>query len=434
MAEQWVSSREPEQADGVADDPSGSGQGAGESSRRTILVIEDQEAVARALTIALRLAGHRVEVAPAPIEAYSLLARRRFDAILLDLNFAPGETDGAAGLACLSRLLADDPAACVLVITAHSGVRIAVEAMRAGARDFVMKPWRNAELAAKVEQAIARAPGAPAVAAPGRAFTAPPEETPRLLGESAAMRELRAVIARVAPTRAGVTLFGPSGSGRTLAARALHARSGDPAPAGLVDLRDPTAWERLGTSASVILRHADRLDAVAQARLLERLGSGPRCLAVVDRPDALTPALRRRLATVELAMPPLAARGDDAVLLARHFVQAAAERFGRAPVALSAAAEQLVRETRWPDEVRGLALVVERAVLLAEGPVIDHAALAPAGPPGLTVAPPSADLAATERAVIAAALRAARHNVTHAAAALGLSRAALYRRMARHGL
>jgi DNA-binding NtrC family response regulator len=136
-------------------------------------------------------------------------------------------------------------------------------------------------------------------------------------------------------------------------------------------------------------------------------------------------------------VPPLAERADDAVLLARHFVRVAADRFGRSVTTLTEAAEAAIRATVWPDEVRGLALAIERAVLLAEDGTIDAAALAlpvHAAIPA-TVAPDGGfDLSDAEKAVIEAALREHRHNVTHAASALGLSRGALYRRMARYGL
>jgi DNA-binding NtrC family response regulator len=403
----------------------------GRSKRLSILLVDDNPAVSEALEIALRIAGHRLQAARGPEEAYSRLATARYDAVLLDMNFAAGRSDSEEGLACLARIVGDDPAACVVVITAHSGIRVAVAAMQAGARDFVMKPWRNAELVAKVEGAVARA--TPAVAA--QAATS--HEPARLLGESPAMQRLRGLIRRVGPTGANATITGLPGSGRTLAALALHAVSPDPAsPLVRIDLRDDAAWNRLrGATGTVLLRHPDRLDAVAQARLLDRLPAAVRCIAVADSAAPLTPALLRRVGTVEIAVPPLGARGDDAVLLARHFARVAAERFARPQVRLTDAAEAAVRTVEWSDEVRGLALAVERAVLLAEDGTITAAALAPPLPPPVTaVAAGGFDMEDAERAVIAAALREHRHNVTHAAAALGLSRGALYRRMARHGL
>ncbi|GAA3265699.1 hypothetical protein GCM10020258_33740 [Sphingomonas yabuuchiae] len=144
------------------DAPPGNGRSGDASSPLSILLIDDNPRIAESLAIAIDLAGHRLDVAQGPEDGFSLLAARRYDAILLDLNYAAGRTDGAEGLAMLDRLLADDPGACIIVITAHSGIRLAVTAMQAGARDFVMKPWRNAELIAKIELA-ARRRAAPAI-------------------------------------------------------------------------------------------------------------------------------------------------------------------------------------------------------------------------------------------------------------------------------
>ncbi len=429
---------------------SGSGQSDRQSSAaaRSILLIDDNNDVARAVEIAFRMAGHSVERADNAQDAYSRLALRRFDAIILDLNFTPGTTDGSEGLACLARILADNPGACVVLLTAHGGVRIAVAAMQAGARDFAVKPWNNADLIAKVEAAIARAP----VANAGSAFAAIKAGTDRavlptqpasLLGECPAIVALRDLIHRIGPTDAGVTITGPSGSGRSLTALALHASSQDSAQdARQVDLRDMSQWEQLAEMrGTVILRHPDRIDEIAQQRLLAVLPGGARLIAIADDLDLILPALRRQIAVVELTVPPLAERGEDVVLLARHFLRLAAERHGRPLLPLSEGAMDAIRAARWPDEVRGLALAAERAVLLAEGDMIGPVAFAAAIQPAIsathgrdTGTPARFDLDQTEKALIQAALREYGHNISHAAQALGLSRASLYRRMERHGL
>lgn len=395
-----------------------------------MLLIDDNASIAESIALAVRLGGHRIDSAATPEEALSRLAAARYDVVLLDMNYAAGRTDGAEGLKLLARILSDDPAAAVVVITAHSGVRIAVEAMRAGARDFIMKPWRNADLLTRIATAArAQLPAAP-IPQPVAA------EPARLLGDSAAMATLRDLIRRIGPTRAGVVVTGPAGSGRGLAAAALHAASADAgATMPAIDLRDDAAWSRIVDTSTILLRHPDRLGEVAQARLLARLPADTRCIAIADSAGGILPALARRIATVEIAVPPLAVRGDDALLLARHFLRMAAARHGRPVPTLTPAAEARILRGPWPDEVRGLAAAIERAVLLGDGAAIDTALLAPEPVAVVaTEAPARFDLDENERAVIEAALREHRHNVSHAAAALGLSRGALYRRMARHGL
>ena len=388
------------------------------------------------MEIAFRMAGHRLTVAHGPEEAFSHLARTRFDGIVLDLNFTPGKSDGKEGLACLGRIMADDPGACVVVLTAHGGVRMAVAAMQAGARDFAVKPWNNADLIAKVEAAVAREPVTTNPGAPvGERTTAPV----RILGESARIEQHRQLVRRVGPTMAGVTITGPSGAGRMLAALAVHAASADAHNSPLrIDLRQEGALEGIvDASGSVILRYPNRLDELSQDRLAELLPENTRAIAIADRADALSPALRRRIATIELPVPSLAQRREDIPILARHFLNDAADRFGRAAPRLTEAAETALREAQWPDEVRGLAAEMERAVLLSDDGTIDTGALslgarAVAAPADQSA--PSFDLDRTEKAMIAAALAEHHHNVSQAAKALGLSRGALYRRMERHGL
>lgn len=399
-----------------------------------ILLVDDNHHVAESLEVAVRLAGHALDRADGPEEALSRLAARRYDVILLDMNYSAGRTDGEEGLALLGRIMADDPSARVVVITAHSGIRIAVEAMRTGACDFVMKPWRNADLLAKVERAAMRQ------ASPALPIVQPTGNLPAMLiGESPATTRIRELVRRVGPTMAGVVVTGPPGSGRTLVASAIHAASTRSAePVTRIDLRDAESWARMGDGGgTLLLRHPDRLDDVEQARLLDRLPEDARMIAIAEGATAIGSALARRVATVEIALPPLSARGNDALLLARHFARVAAQRHGRPVPRLTSAAETAVLRSDWPDQVRGLAAAVERAVLLGDGAVIDAALLLPSAPPsvsGSELGSSRFDLEENERGVIEAALLEHHHNVTHAAAALGLSRGALYRRMERYGL
>lgn len=408
----------------------------------SILLIDDNAEVARAAKIAFRMAGRSLEWAEGAQAAYSTLARHRFDAIILDLNFSPGRSDGAEGLECLERILADDPGACVVVLTAHGGMRTAISAMQAGARDFAIKPWSNADLIARVEAAIARGPIVSAQMS-ATSPASPPEAMPRLLGESAPIVALRDVIRRVAPTAAGVAITGPAGSGRTLAADVLHALSPHAGEEPMrVDVRDEDQWQKLSThTGSVILRHVDQIDDMAQERLLTVLHTGLRTLAIAEDLTRIAPTLLPRIAVVEVAVPPLASRGEDVTLLARHFLRAAAERYQKPEPHLSEAALKAIKDARWSDEVRGLAVAMERALLLADGDEICPEALAlapaPSAPqPDATDALNNSrfDLERTEKALIEGALKEHGHNISHAASALGLSRAALYRRMERYGL
>jgi len=421
----------------LSDDSSGFERRQALSNASAILVVEDQPYVARAIAITLESAGFSVDRASHPDEAYSLLARKRFAGMLLDLNFAQGRTGGEEGFACLSRILEIDPLLPVLVITAHSGIQVAIAAIKAGAKDFITKPWRNADLVDRLRAALREAhqiaprPDDPREA---RAYG-----IARLIGASASIELARALVRRIGPLNASVLIEGPAGSGRTLTAHALHETSPRVEKELLiVDCRDVIDWTSLECAGgTLVLRHADQLDQQAQERLLSRLPRGARLIGIVTDKSLLIWSLRVRLGAIDIALSPLAHRGEDAFLLACHFARIAAERHGRNSPQFTPSAKAMILETAWPEEIRGLAHAVERAVLLGEDGTIDATSLAipssdPESPPPKPLS--TFSLSRSEKAIIQAALEQNRHSVTHTAAALGLSRAALYRRMSKYGL
>jgi len=412
-----------------------------------VLVVDDDADVQQAARLFLGRHGFCVSTAAQPSRLWTVLAGQPVDVILLDLNFSRGAVSGAEGFACLAEIMAHDPKAVVVVVTGHSGINIAVQAMRAGAADFVMKPWNNARLLATLETALdlrrKRVGGAGAVANRTEA------DDEILLGESAAIERVRELIRRAAPTQASVLIMGEAGTGKSLVARTLH-RQSPRAPGPFVCLDVPalieeTAPDTLLASAladarggTLVLDEVCALSPALQGRLLALLDAGhlqARLIATTRRPRgelSLREALLQKLNTVEIALPPLRAREDDARALAEHFLRAFASRHGRPQKALTPEALDVIADTRWPGEVRGLAQALERCVIFSDGVRYEAADLqaatqAPSDPP----APRLAD---SERALVTAALKRASFNVSHAAKALGLTRAALYRRMAKYGL
>jgi DNA-binding NtrC family response regulator len=180
-----------------------------------ILILDDDTDVACAAQMLLRRRHGRVATLDDPARLPALLAAGVPDVVLLDLNFTPGRIDGAEGLAVLDRLraLAHPPA--VIALTAYADVPLAVEALKRGAGDFITKPWDNTRLVAAVEGALAR-----------RTAFAGGSATSDLMGDSNAMREVKSMIASVAPTEANVMVLGENGVGKELVARAIHAASG----------------------------------------------------------------------------------------------------------------------------------------------------------------------------------------------------------------
>lgn len=409
-----------------------------------ILVVDDDADIARAAQLLLERQGMSVAHAPDPAAAWVRLAERPADVILLDLNFARGHTSGEEGFALLDRLVAADRHAVVIVVTGHSGIQVAVQAMRGGAADFIIKPWNNARLTATVERGLALRRA--------RLESAPPlpgGETPLLLGDSAAITAVRDLIARIAPTDAALLLRGAAGTGKTLAATLAH--RGSARAERLLATLDATCEPGAiavtlagAVGGTLLIDHVDRLPAATQAVLARELDQQPglRLIATtrLDRAglrERLHEDLLYRINTIECDLPPLAARDGDAVLLARHFAALFAGRHARPVRPLTIEAERSIAADAWPDNVRGLRQAAERAVLLATGDRLDVADFALALPPD--PAQPRAlaadlNLARSEEALVAAALQRHGFNVSRAAAELGLTRAALYRRMARYGL
>jgi DNA-binding NtrC family response regulator len=407
-----------------------------------ILFVDDDADIQKAARLLAERRGMEMVAAADPDAAWARLAERAFDVVMLDLNFSRGRTSGEEGFAMLRRLLAADRDAVVIVVTGHSGITIAVEAMRAGASDFVIKPWSNDKLVAALDRAVALRR---ARLAAGREIAA--DEDRLILGEDPAIERLRARIERVAPTDAAVLVTGPAGVGKSLVARAIHGASARAAQLLVV------------LAASVIENETAMAGAIAEARggtlviddvealpgrlqpVLARMLGDVRAIATsrlspMSLRDALDADLLFKLNTVELAVPPLARREDDAVLLARHFLERFAARHGRRALPLNEEAAGWIATHAWHDDVRGLRQAMERAVLFGEGDAYDIADIAPSAGDSVTPATSGGDLnlERSERALVEAALKRHAFNVSRAAAELGLTRTALYRRMAKYGL
>jgi DNA-binding NtrC family response regulator len=455
-----------------------------------ILFIDDDADVLT--SVRLLLGRHEMEAmtARSPAEGLQLLAAAPVDAILLDLNFTRGATTGDEGLRCLADILEQDREAVVVVVTGHSGINIAVAAMRAGASDFVTKPWSNERLVTTIRTAVElrrrrrQAGGYRSENAALLRDAFGPDGA--ILGASPAMTRLRMLIDRAAPTEANVLILGENGTGKELVARALHqgsTRAAGPfipvdlaalpeaqleaelfgqkrgaAPGGETDRAGRFVAAHGGT---LFLDEVSRLPLALQAKLLsalERRQITPvgadrpvpvdvRVVAASNRPrqqlyaeSSVRADLLCRLNTVEISVPPLRDRGEDVIELSHHYLRLYARRYGRPDKPLAPAAVTALKADRWRGNVRALRHAMERAVVLSDGGAYEARdfALGGAAPAeaGETLALPGGDLnlARSERWLIEQALQRHHYNVSHAARELGLTRAALYRRMEKHGL
>lgn len=445
-----------------------------------VLLVDDDVDILTAAGLLLSRHGFRTSTARSPDEAWSVMASEPVDVILLDLNFTRGATSGSEGFAHLSEIIAQDPDAVVVVATGHSGVNIAVAAMRSGASDFVMKPWSNErlvttlrtalELRRRRREAVALKAENAALNSDAWGLSAP------LLGESLAIKRVKDIIRRTAPIDAAVLIYGPAGSGKSLIARNLHlqsARASGPfIPVDLSALAPEEAEHRLFGSkdgqggpsvfvsargGTLLLDEIGDLAPLVQVRLLQALETGRiepagskyalaldvrvisstrRTREALQGRGGLNQDLLYRLNTVEIFAPPLSHRGEDALLLARHFLRLYAKRHGRPVREMTKSAADVILGDPWPGDVRALRQAMERCVIFAEGPEYDVGDFPLSHAPDGSIGDQASvrTLAQSERDMIAGALDRNGFNVSHTAKALGLSRAALYRRMARHGL
>ncbi|HEY4079908.1 MAG TPA: sigma-54 dependent transcriptional regulator [Burkholderiaceae bacterium] len=432
-----------------------------------ILVLDDDPDVGIAARLLLRRRFGSVELIEDPAELTRQLDGQKPDVLLLDMNFTPGRTSGDEGLALLRAVLARADAPAVVMMTAYAEVDLAVQAVKLGAFDFITKPWDNERLVATVAAAAAsRAPREEAGDSP-------------LLGASAAMIELRRLIANVGPTEANVLILGEMGAGKELVAQALHqASKRATGPFLAVDMGSlpdslfeselfghrrgsftDARSERPGRFQSarggtLFLDEIGNVGLAQQARLLTVLERRQVTPLGADRPEAVDvrvlsatnldeaalfdaqrfrPDLLYRLNTIVLRVPPLRERRADVLLLARHYLAAYAAQYGKPPRPLSEEAEAALTRHDWPGNVRALRHACERAVILATGASFEAADFALA-PTTRSESSRIAPLVERERAALEEALREAQGNISETARLLGLSRAALYRRLDKHGL
>jgi DNA-binding NtrC family response regulator len=448
-----------------------------------ILILDDDTDVAYAAQMLLRRRHGRVETLDDPARLPGLLAAGVPDVVLLDLNFTPGRIDGAEGLAVLDRLraLAHPPA--VIALTAYADVPLAVEALKRGAGDFITKPWDNARLIAAVDSALARRASR---VGPGGIGSVD------LMGDSNAMRAVKAMIASVAPTEANVMVLGENGAGKELVARAIHAASSRAGRTFLAvdmgalpeatfeselfghrkgaftDARSDRAGRfQTARGGTLFLDEIGNMPLASQAKLLTALERREVTPIGADRPEAIDvrivsatnleearlfdpgvfrPDLLFRLNTIVIRVPPLRERRDDVPGLLHHYLSLYEAQYSRPVREIAAGALERLCAWPWPGNVRALRHACERAVILAgqDEYCYEDFGLAMPAPAAVDVPVRAAGeaeradgefkLGALERETIAAALDKAKGNISLAARMLGLSRAALYRKLGKHGI
>ena len=455
------------------------------------LVVDDDQDILLSARLLLRDLFDEVATFQAPDEALAAMDANLPDVVLLDANFGRGATNAAEGFHWLAEILKRDAEAVVVMITAHAGIHIAVEAMKRGATDFVSKPWSNERLLATVrtaaalrnsrEAAVTERKRAAAIAAPVAGGDTP------LLGRSPAIARVYSLIERAAPTEANVLILGENGIGKELVARELHRRSrradnvivsvdlGAVAEnlfeselfghvkGAFTDARgDRIGRLQAADGGTLFLDEVGNLPLHLQPKLLTALeqrqvipvgANKPvpidvRVIAATNLPpDRLSDEslfrqdLLFRLNTVEIELPPLRDRREDILLLVDHYVGLYSKKYGKPVRSLPAEVAAALVAYDWPGNVRALRHAAERAVILGgdEAFTLEDFSLSRSAPPRMSAPAPAAPVAdlnldRAEKHMVEAALKKHAYNISLAAAELGLTRASLYRRMEKHGL
>jgi DNA-binding NtrC family response regulator len=441
-------------------------------SDRIVLVIDDNAAVRTALEVLLSVYGIKVLSAATPEEGLKLLGQDPVDLVIQDMNFTRGSTSGEEGIALFRQLKAQYPDLPVMLLTAWTHLETAVELVKAGAADYLAKPWDDARLVVSVQNllelrsALRQVRELRADRVQPRATLANQYDLRNVVYESTAMHAVLLMATQVAHADVPVLISGPSGAGKEVIADIIQANSSCAAgpyvkvnvgalPSELMEselfgselgaytgARSRPGRFEMADRGTLFLDEIGNLSLLGQAKLLrvlqtgefERLGSTATQRVKVRILSATNSDLRRaidqgrfredlyyRLNVIELQVPPLAERRDDILPLARSFLAAGFN--------LGQLAEQALLSYSWPGNVRELKNVMQRACLLSRTPEVEVSAL------GLPAAlrhereEPELDRAAIERA-----LAQAGGVVTRAARELGLSRQALYRRMEKLGI
>jgi len=446
--------------------------------KKRVLVVEDEEKLRRVVELQLASAGFEVDKAATAEEGVKVVDRA--DLVLTDLRLP--NMDGLGLLALIRRQNAQVP---VVVMTAYGSIETAVECMKAGATDFLLKPFSLDHLMQVVHKALEvralRDENRQLKEELGRRY-----EYDNIIGRSEPMQEIFATIERVAPTRATVLLAGESGVGKDLIARAIHFHSPrrdrplvkincTAIPENLMESElfgyekgaftgavtsKPGKFEQADTGTVFLDEIGDvpgpiqvKLLRILQEREFERLGSNVtrhtdvRIIAATnqDLRAALEQGTFRedlyyRLNVVPLNIPPLRDRKQDIPFLANHFIRKLAADSGSAVESITDAAMERLMAYHWPGNVRELENVIERSLVLCRGSQLDagdvrlESAPRPRSQNGQHFLPEGLTLDQYEQELIREALRRADGNKSHAARLLGLTRNALRYRLTQMGL
>ncbi len=446
-----------------------------ENRDKSLLVVDDDEDILLTAKILLKPYFKKVYTESQPHEILSLLQQNKCDMVLLDMNFTVGFTSGKEGLRWLKKIRKESSDIPVLLMTAYGDVKLAVQAMKEGATDFVLKPWDNEALIQAMTGVFSKKVPATQTL---RKVSAPQEN--QMIGQAPRMQEVFSLIEKVGPTDANVLILGENGTGKELVAKALHAYSRrNEAPFMQVDLgaisetlfeselfghmkgaftdarEDRPGRFEMAHTGTLFLDEVGNLPFHLQAKLLTALQSrkvtrvGSHQAKEVDirllcatnmelyamvKESTFRQDLLYRINTVEITLPPLRERKTDIPLLLDHFLEIYTQKYQSMPLKVSKNHIERMQAYRWPGNVRELQHVIERAVIMGDPEILIPINREDPFEEKSSAVPTSVNLEDMEKEAIKRAIEKHKGNISKAAKELGLGRTTLYRKLEKYGL
>lgn len=451
-----------------------------------VLAVDDNQDILFALKLLLKPEVELIETLTGPEKLPEMLKKESWDVILLDMNFTKDAISGQEGFDWLDRILNIDPTAVVVFITAYGDAEKAVKAIKAGATDFILKPWQNEKLLATINSSIKLSRSrkeADQLRQKQREISAVLDQPfTDFIGQSEEMMNVFNTIKKVAGTDANILILGENGTGKELVARAIYRNSLRKDEVFInVDLGSiaETLFEselfghekgaftdaktakqgrfEIASGGTLFLDEIGNLSSQMQTKLLTvierrevtRVGANKSInidvrLICATNNDLHTEVakgnfrqdLLYRINTVEIHLPPLRDRQGDIPILAEHFLKVYSKKYRKSIRNIQSSAMKKLNHYSWPGNVRELQHAIERAVIMTEGDSLspEDFILSSQAKSGGDFEFDSYNLDEIEKQVIGKVLKHYQGNITQAAQDLGLTRTSLYRRMEKHGL
>jgi two-component system response regulator HydG len=451
----------------------------------SILLVDDDEFVLLSIKLLLEQHYASVKTTNNPERIPALFDKETFDVVVLDMNFRHGDTTGNQGRFWLKKILSTSPETQIILVTAYADINVAVESIKEGALDFIVKPWQNEKLLSTVKTAYLMSQEKRKVkqlkSQQKSLVSALDQRYEPLIGESLSIVSIRKVIEKIAPTEANVLILGQNGTGKEVIAREIHKQSlrtegifmtvdvgslsgslfeselfGHKKGAFTDAKEDRIGRFEAAAGGTLLLDEIGNLSLPLQAKLLTilqhkqvvRLGTNTPIdldVRIISATNCDLPALVKegkfredllyRINTVEITVPPLHDRTDDIPLIADHFLTRFGQKYQKPFLKISNKAIASLQKYPWPGNIRELQHALERAVIMCDGKEIepeDFGSLQKQSAHELTL--DDFNLERLEAWAIRKAITKHGGNISHAAEELGLSRGALYRRMETYGI